>query len=366
MASRRSTETIPSVGREVGYAWAPTIEIFNGDPFVFILKADLRGIPPHTVRVQVKDRTLTIRGHRNDPAGRKEDYCPVEVTDSEGKVKVAMQLLQQYFERHFALPGSMDPSNAAAEYESQDSILTIRFPKTKEAPPDLATVEEQHREVWRQAVGIARGQRVRKPSVVNPFPIDFVVQGASTVGFPKPNDGIAMAAGGGTITRSGVRYVPLSYAAWASQVPRSTLFDWIKKDAKFAGKPIKTYISPITAEMYISEQSVHRMAERFIKWPSKHPAGFITLGETDDLSGFLGLPDAAKLLGVASRTMWVWARQGSTSAGKALDVVKCTASDHFYVRHKEIAELAGLATNVAVGRGHRTRKSVSSAVPHPS
>jgi hypothetical protein len=162
------------------------------------------------------------------------------------------------------------------------------------------------------------------------------------------------------IAKDGVNYVPLFLAAWLAQTSETTLRSWIDRRTKFSRRPIQTYVSPATSELYVSEQSVKSMAERFVRWPSKEPTGPITLGETEDQTGFLGLPDAARIIGVSKRTMWLWATQGKSPTTKPLDVIQCTTSDHFYIRQRDIAHLQNLERPGGLKRGPKPRNS-----PHP-
>jgi hypothetical protein len=159
------------------------------------------------------------------------------------------------------------------------------------------------------------------------------------------------------ITRGGVRYVPLLLAAWIAQASESTVRNWIDERIKFGDRAIRTHVS-LTKGLYVSEDSVKRMAERFVRWPSGRPSGRIRLGETDDQSGFIGTPDAARIVGVSSRTMWLWASQGKAPTKKSLDVIKCTTSDHFYVREKDVFELNALVPRTGLQRGRRPKSVV--------
>ncbi len=157
------------------------------------------------------------------------------------------------------------------------------------------------------------------------------------------------------ITKKGVRYFPLSLAAQVAQAPRQTLLNWIKNKTKFEGRPLQSYNSPTAKKFYVSEESVQRMAKRFVKWPSNKPAGRVTIGETDDQTGFLGLPDAARILGVSPRTMWLWASQGKAPTHEPPDIIKCTTSDHFYIRESDVSALRTLVPRSGLPRGRRTQ-----------
>jgi hypothetical protein len=151
----------------------------------------------------------------------------------------------------------------------------------------------------------------------------------------------------------GVRYFPLSLSAALAQAPETTIRDWIKKRNKFDGKVIKTHISP-TKGLYVSEESVHRMAHRFMKWPSQKPAGRVILGETSDQSGYIGLTDAARTIGVERHTIWRWTTKGTAPTDKLLDVIKCPASDQFYIGEKDVSELKNLVPRTGLRRGRRS------------
>jgi hypothetical protein len=127
---------------------------------------------------------------------------------------------------------------------------------------------------------------------------------------------------------------------------------WIKNAVAFNGAPLRCYVSPLTGELYMSEPSVEQLEKRFIKWPSKEPAGPVTIGETRDASGYLVLSDAAKLIGVSSLTLWGWASKDKapTNIREPLDLVKCSLSDQFYLREKQARELGESRRNRRTGK----------------
>lgn len=159
------------------------------------------------------------------------------------------------------------------------------------------------------------------------------------------------------ITVGGLRYLPLPLAAWMAQTSEASLRNWIDKRVKFGGRSIKTVLS-FTKDVYVSEETVRRMSERFVRWPSNDPAGPVTLGQTDDQSGFLALSDAARIIGVSRRTMLLWASEGKAPQGKPLDVIKCTTSDYFYIRERDVFELNALVPRSGLQRGRRPQVSV--------
>jgi hypothetical protein len=162
------------------------------------------------------------------------------------------------------------------------------------------------------------------------------------------------------ITKPEGRYFPISLAADVAHVPRTTLVDWIKAKSKFEGRPLKTYNSPTAKKLYLAEESIQRVANRFIRWPSKEPAGPVTVGETKDKSGYIGISKAAQMIGVDHHTMWLWTTQGKAPVDRPPDVVKCSASDQFYIREKDLSELKKLIPRSGLRRGRRPK-----ATPNP-
>jgi hypothetical protein len=81
----------------------------------------------------------------------------------------------------------------------------------------------------------------------------------------------------------------------------------------------------------------------------------VTLGETKDQSGYIGIAKAARTLGVDHHTMWLWTAHGTAPTPKALDVIKCTASDQFYIREKEVAGLKQLIPRSGLRPGRRAQ-----------
>ena len=102
----------------------------------------------------------------------------------------------------------------------------------------------------------------------------------------EPNYGDEMARKNKSLVKEGVRYFPLSAAAPLAQTHRTNLLNWIKTKAQFSGRPLQSYYFAPANRFFISEESIQRVATRFIKWPSGQPAGSVTIGETDDQSGF--------------------------------------------------------------------------------
>jgi len=155
------------------------------------------------------------------------------------------------------------------------------------------------------------------------------------------------------ITKAGVRYFPLSLAAELAQVPRQTLLNWIRNETQFEGRTLTIYNSPSAGKLYLAEESLIRVANRFVRWPSNEPAGLVTIGETDDQSGYLSTSHAARVVGTSPRTMWLWASQGKAPTDHPLDVVRCTTSNHFYIRERDVLALKPAVPRSGLQRGRR-------------
>jgi hypothetical protein len=158
----------------------------------------------------------------------------------------------------------------------------------------------------------------------------------------------------GTLVKGGVAFRPLSVAASEAQIHRTTLLHWVKKETKVAGEPLQSYyFAPLDA-YFVSQESIQRAANRFIRLPTREPAGPVTLGETDDQSGYLSLSEAQSILGVSKRTMYLWAtQQGKAPTEKDVDVIQCTGSEHFYIRERDVYDLKKLIPKRGLHRGPR-------------
>jgi HSP20 family molecular chaperone IbpA len=335
--------------------WSPEVEILDDDRYVLIIEAKLPRIRLEDVKVQVEHQSLTIKGFRADPESREDEFRPYSIVGADGTERHVIGPPLQHFERRFSLPATVDIKKAVAGYNHERSILTVRLPKT-DLPPGEEISTETRRE--RDRLGIAR--ITGKPIALGahtlgiPFSIDFAIPDSPNVAPPAPSsDASTMLEDDRIINKGGVRFLPLSLAAPLAQAPRTTLLDWIKAKAKFQGSALQTYHSPTLRRFYLSEESVERVANRFIKWPSKEPAGPVKLGETKDHTGYIGIAKAARTIAVDHHTMWLWTAHGTAPVDKPLDVIKCTASDQFYIREKDVLNLKKFIPRSGLKRGRR-------------
>jgi hypothetical protein len=142
-----------------------------------------------------------------------------------------------------------------------------------------------------------------------------------------------------SFVHEGTRYYPIDVAARIIQAPRTTLADWIKRQTLFAGQPLQVLYFEPANRYFISELSIQRAAQRFVKWPSLWNAGVVQLGPTDDKRGYIPLPKAAREIGISTHTMWLWATQGKAPDKNIPDVIKCPATEQYYIRESEVTRL---------------------------
>lgn len=100
--------------------WTPRVDI-KEEPDRFILYADIPGVDPAEIDVQMDKGMLTIKGER-----RSE-----EVRESENFSRVERRY--GAFHRRFALPDSADPDAISAHGEN--GVLEISIPKRPETTP---------------------------------------------------------------------------------------------------------------------------------------------------------------------------------------------------------------------------------------
>lgn len=114
---------IPSGGEEewaLGGAWAPAVDIYEHKGNL-VLQAELPGVDPKHVDVQVENNVLTLRGERKfDSEVKREQYHRVERAYGT-------------FSRSFTLPSVVDTGKIKAEFK--DGVLRVTLPQREEAKP---------------------------------------------------------------------------------------------------------------------------------------------------------------------------------------------------------------------------------------
>jgi len=113
--------------RFFGLAWpepklefTPAVDIYEDEKSIY-LKAELPGIKPEEIKINVDKHVLTLEGERKlEKEEKKEGYHRVE--RSYGS-----------FRRSFSLPENVSTDEINAAYK--DGVLTLTLPKTDEAKP---------------------------------------------------------------------------------------------------------------------------------------------------------------------------------------------------------------------------------------
>lgn len=106
-------------------SWTPSIDVVETDDAVE-LKAELAGMDPADINIEVQDNVLTISGERRFEEEVKEDrYYRIE---------------RRYgsFTRSIALPQAIDETGIAANYEN--GVLEVTVPKAEVVKPKRINV----------------------------------------------------------------------------------------------------------------------------------------------------------------------------------------------------------------------------------
>ncbi len=112
------TTTFRGGAVRAGIEWEPAVDISDRDDEL-VLSAELPGMKPEDIDIEVENNVLTIRGEKKEERERKEEERYVYE--------------RQYgtFTRSFTLPRTVDPERITARFEN--GVLTIRMPKVEEA-----------------------------------------------------------------------------------------------------------------------------------------------------------------------------------------------------------------------------------------
>lgn len=110
-------------GRE--RAWTPAIDVMrdNGN---LVLRADIPGITPDEVSIEVEDDILTVSG------GHQEE------TEQEDERYVRRERRYGSFVRSMALPRGVDPRHIKAY--TRDGVVEVTIPLPKEAKKEKVTI----------------------------------------------------------------------------------------------------------------------------------------------------------------------------------------------------------------------------------
>ncbi len=109
-------------------SWLPAVDVFDTKDAV-VLKAELAGMDPDDIQMEIEDNVLTIKGER-----RFE-----EKVDEERYYRVERRFGS--FQRSLALPQGVKAEEISAAYD--DGILTVTVPKVEEEKPKRIEIKAQ-------------------------------------------------------------------------------------------------------------------------------------------------------------------------------------------------------------------------------
>ncbi len=122
--------------------FAPAVDIYEDDDAIYV-KAELPGVKPEDVHIDVENDVLTVRGERKlERDDKREGYHRIE--SSYG-----------LFTRSFALPESVDTEHVEADMS--EGVLEVKIPKKPEVAPRRIEVRSHGGE--REKVQMAGGEK---------------------------------------------------------------------------------------------------------------------------------------------------------------------------------------------------------------
>ena len=103
-----------------GSAWTPAVDIFDGDEAIR-LRAELPGLTPEDIDIEVDDNVLTLKGERR-------------FTDEvqEGRY-YRLERAYGHFQRSVTLPQGVKADEISASFDN--GVLTVGVPKADEVKP---------------------------------------------------------------------------------------------------------------------------------------------------------------------------------------------------------------------------------------
>jgi HSP20 family protein len=110
-------------GRE--RAWTPAIDVVRDDGHL-VVRADMPGIKPEQVKIEVENDILTISGEHE------------ERTEEKDKDYVRRERRYGSFSRSMALPGGVDAKKITAS--TRDGVVEVKVPLPKEASKESVRI----------------------------------------------------------------------------------------------------------------------------------------------------------------------------------------------------------------------------------
>lgn len=101
-------------------AWTPRVDV-REETSRFVIVADVPGVDPATLEIQMDKNVLTLKGERKAE------------THAEGTKLARVERTSGHFERHFTLPESADADAISAA--GKHGVLEISIPKKAQLAP---------------------------------------------------------------------------------------------------------------------------------------------------------------------------------------------------------------------------------------
>jgi HSP20 family protein len=102
--------------------WNPSVDLYETED-AFVLEADLPGVKPEDVKVEVENSDLILEGWRS-----------LEKRETHGQFHT-MERSSGQFMRRIKLPESVDKDAITAEFH--DGVLRVTLPKVKRQPGEM-------------------------------------------------------------------------------------------------------------------------------------------------------------------------------------------------------------------------------------
>ena len=106
-------------------AWMPAIDVVRDDGHL-VVRADLPGIKPEEVKIEVEDDILTVSGEHT------------ESTEEKDKSYVRRERRYGSFRRSMALPAGVDPTKIEAK--TRDGVVEVTIPLPEKAKKEPITI----------------------------------------------------------------------------------------------------------------------------------------------------------------------------------------------------------------------------------
>ena len=121
-------------------SWAPAIDVVETDDAI-VLKAELAGMKPEDISIEMQDNVLTVSGDRRFEEEVKDDRF--------------YRIERRYgsFSRSLALPPTADESNVDAKYENGLLQVTVRKAETTGPTKITVTIGSGQKTVEAAAIG---------------------------------------------------------------------------------------------------------------------------------------------------------------------------------------------------------------------